>query len=225
MINSTQRKLALSGWLHKEASADYDSTFKHQKFLFFYEALSKVANDEYEFSGLKGYKLGPVFSAVWGDRNNEAEAFLMKAQEVYGKNPKLIDIKRAAVGLFIVQAFTMAELIRITHTMNIWNSKKAEIEKAHLVNDNKECDIQLLETDFSEQDASIVSNMATAFPYEFVDSVKVINVMEKNFVLPNQDAEKLTPEQYDILFQLCSESELENPVYAYIDEDGAIVVD
>ena len=225
MINSTERKLALSGWLYNESGADYASPFKHQKFLFFYEALAKVAGDEYEFSGLKGYKHGPVFSAVWGDRNYEAGAFLQRANEVYCSSPELIDFNRAAIGLFIVQAFTMEELIRITHAMNIWNSKKNEIEGYSESLFKGEHNIPLLESDFNEHDILMVSKMATAFTSEFVNSVKVIPVGSTNYVFGKQDAEKLTPEQYDVLFQLDMEGDLENPVCAYIDEDGAIVVD
>lgn len=215
----------MSGWLYKASKADYSSPLKHQKFLFFYEAMSKVAKDEYEFSGLKGYRHGPVFSAVWGDRAHEAESFLNTANDVYEKHPELIDANRAAVGLFVVQAFTTEELIRITHSMNIWSVKKARIEKALKGNSGKEQKIVLSESDFNEQDSLMVFKMAAAFPREYVDSVRIVNVGSTNYAFPKKDAEKLTPEQYDVLLQLDMEGELENPVYACIDDDGAITVD
>ena len=182
-----------------------------------------MSGDEYEFSGLKGFRLGPVFSAVWGDRNHEADAFISGASEAYQKHPEYIDLDRAAIGLFIVQAFTAEELTRITHAMNIWNKKKSEIEKALAENPVEPQDIPLLESDFNEQDALMIKNMAVAFPSEFVNNVQVIAVGDTNFVFQKQ--ERLTPEQYDVLFQLDLEGELENPVYALIDEDGAIIID
>ena len=224
-INSTQRKLALSGWLYETSNSDYNSPFKHQKFLFFYEALAKVSGDEYEFSGLKGYKHGPVFSAVWGDRNHEADVFLNASCDVYRKQPNLVDAERAMTGLFIVQAFTMDELIRITHSMNIWNAKKDEIDQALADSPGKAHNIPLFEDDFSNNDSLMISKLATAFPFEFIKNAKVIAIERNNFIFTKEDAERLTPEQYDVLIQLYNDEDLENPVYAYIDEDGTIIVD
>ncbi|MCL1896776.1 MAG: hypothetical protein FWG03_09535 [Clostridiales bacterium] len=225
MNDSTTRKLALSGWLHKTSVTDYGNPLKHQKFLFFYESLSKVLHDEYDLTGLRGYKHGPVFSSVWDERNDQAGSFLDKASHAYQKHPELVNAGRAAVGLFVVQAFTTEELIRITHSMNIWKAKRDEIKKSLVPGRRQERGVPLTEEDFNRHDSSMMLRIAAAFTFEFVNSVRVINVGSANFAFPVKDAERLTPEQYDVLFQLDSDGDLENPVYAYIDVDGAIVVD
>ena len=225
MTESSTRKLALSGWLHKTSITDYGNPLKLQKFLFFYESLSKVVRDEYDLSGLRGYRHGPVFSAVWDERNDEAESFLDKASHACQSHPELVNADRAAVGLFIIQAFTMEELIRITHSMHIWKAKKAEIEKALAGSPKAEQGVPLSEQDFSKHDSSMILRMASAYTCEFVNSVRVVSVGGTNFAFPVKDAGRLAPEHYDVLYQLDTGGELENPVYAYIDEDGAIVVD
>ena len=225
MIESTTRKLALSGWLHKTSITDYGNPLKHQKFLFFYESLSKVVHDDYELSGLKGYKHGPVFSSVWEERNDESENFLDRAYHAFQKHPELVNAGRASVGLFIVQAFTTEELVRITHSMHIWKAKRNEIERAAASNPKAAPGVPLPEENFSKHDYSMMLRIAAAFTFEFVNSVRVVNVGSTNFAFPAKDAERLTPEQYDVLFQLDIGGELENPVYAYIDDDGAIAVD
>ena len=67
MLFSSDRKLSLSGWLQENNTLSYFSPLRLQKFLFFYEAFSKADGDYSDFSHLKGYKRGPVFSQVWGD--------------------------------------------------------------------------------------------------------------------------------------------------------------
>ena len=75
MINSNTRKLTLSGWLRKNNPREYDSPLKLQKFLLFYELLSKTAGEQADFDHLRGYKRGPVFSNVWGDYTKERISF------------------------------------------------------------------------------------------------------------------------------------------------------
>ena len=67
MIYSNERKLYLSGWLKNNDNTSYETPLKLQKFLLFYEAFTKVSGETPDFSHLRGYKKGPVFSNVWGD--------------------------------------------------------------------------------------------------------------------------------------------------------------
>ena len=53
MINSTKRKLALSGWLKNNNGKEYDTPLKLQKFLLFYELFSDIDGDEADFSDLR----------------------------------------------------------------------------------------------------------------------------------------------------------------------------
>ncbi len=45
------------------------------KFLLFYEAFAKTFGEQPDFSHLRGYKKGPVFSNVWGDYTKERASF------------------------------------------------------------------------------------------------------------------------------------------------------
>ena len=83
MINSNNRKLCLSGWLKHNNEQEYNTPLKLQKFLFLYEAFSKVAGEVTDFSHLKGYQRGPVFSHVWGDYTKERIAFDLAAEQCY----------------------------------------------------------------------------------------------------------------------------------------------
>lgn len=79
MIYSNERKLSLSGWLRENNNKSYETPLKLQKFLLFYEAFTKVAGEEPDFSHLRGYNRGPVFSTVWGDYTKERSSFNKKA--------------------------------------------------------------------------------------------------------------------------------------------------
>lgn len=75
MIHTDTRKLQLAGWLKEHGNVEYQSPLKLQKFLLLYEAFAKVDKGDGDFSHLKGYKRGPVFSQTWGDYTYERTAF------------------------------------------------------------------------------------------------------------------------------------------------------
>ena len=83
MINSNNRKLALSGWLKENNPREYSTPIKLQKFLLFYELFSKIDGEISDLSHLRGYKIGPVFCDVWGDYTKERYYFDIKATEQY----------------------------------------------------------------------------------------------------------------------------------------------
>ena len=103
LINSNDRKLSLCGWLQKTHPTEYDRTLKLQKFLFFYEVFSKVDGEKPDFSHLRGYQNGPVFSQVWGDYTKERSAFDSASIKCYNENTDSININRAEKSAFIVQ--------------------------------------------------------------------------------------------------------------------------
>jgi hypothetical protein len=216
-INSSKRKLTLSGWLLDHSRPEFDRSLKLQKFLFFYEALSKLEGDDFEFAGLKGYVNGPVFSAVWGDYTKERMDFVDASSREYVLNHSLVNARRAKTAAFIVTVFTETELSEITHAMNIWASKKDRI--------GKEDNVELFESDFNESDAAFLDGLAKAFPSDLTEQSEVVSVGEKNFVFPSTDAANLLPEHFDVLAQLSDEDGLNNPVYASFDDEGALVID
>lgn len=55
MVNSNERKLNLSGWLLGKNIAAYNSLLKLQKFLLFYELMSKVNGEKTDFTYSKVY--------------------------------------------------------------------------------------------------------------------------------------------------------------------------
>lgn len=120
MIYSNERKLSLSGWLKKNNKISYETPLKLQKFLFFYEAFAKISGETPDFTHLRGYKEGPVFSNVWADYTKERVSFNEAVQAAYDKNVENINEKRAKKCSFIVSSLAEEELSDLTHEMNIW---------------------------------------------------------------------------------------------------------
>lgn len=75
-IHSSQRKLKLCGWPQKNSANAYCSSLCLKKFLFLYKFFSKVEDEKVEFLGLKGYKNGPFFNAVYGDYTHNKDEFI-----------------------------------------------------------------------------------------------------------------------------------------------------
>ena len=217
MINSNQRKLALSGWLSQANQTAYNVPLKLQKFLFLYEAFSKVDNDSVDFTYLRGYQRGPVFSSVWGDYTKERVAFDASAKEAYVNNADMINLNRARQCSFLVSILSEAELSSITHEMNIWGSKKDQITEGKR-------QVTLRESDFDEKDTDIVKTLQRMYPVEFINQYSVYPVGVYNFLIRKKDLERLTNRHYDTLYALANTTELHNPVFVKIDE-GRLVID
>ena len=106
MLYSNDRKLSLSGWLQENDISAYRSPLRLQKFLFFYEAFSKVNDDVSDFARLKGYKRGPVFSPVWGDYTKDRTEFDSVSLEKYHAKQTDINNLRAKRASFIVSSLS-----------------------------------------------------------------------------------------------------------------------
>ena len=149
MIYSNKRKLALSGWLKENNITSYETSLKLQKFLLFYETLTKISGETPDFSHLKGYKKEAVFSSVWSDYTKERMDFNMAAQNAYNTDPQSINKKRAEKCAFIVSTMTEKELSDFTYQMNIWKSKENRIMSG-------EYQVDLDESDFNSDDMQLI---------------------------------------------------------------------
>ena len=219
MVHSSDRKLALSGWLKKYHKTAYDRSLKLQKFLFLYESFSKAANDAYEFDSLKGYKNGPVFSNVWGDYTKEGIIFSSRAEKQLEKFPNQINEERARKVAFIVNTLSETELSQLTHEFNIWGAKRERIQSG-------EYQVELEDRDFNKDDIQIVRQLDLMFPNNMVDRSTIIEIENHYFVISSDDMGLLTEQHMDVLSELSMKaSELHNPIFVDIDEEGRLNID
>ena len=215
---SSIRKRALSGWLKKYHEKEFFLPLKLQKFLFFYEALSKIEKDVVEFNKLKGYINGPVFSDVYGDYFHRRDDFINEVENDYNDNIKSVNNARAKFAGFLISILNEDELSNFTHEFNIWKAKENDIKSGVR-------DVSLYEKDFNEKDAELLTSMKNMYPIDYIDSVKVIEISGKSFILNKEDIPKLTDESEYVFISLANESSLQNPVYISISDDGAVLVD
>lgn len=218
MIYSNERKLCLSGWLRHNSKKEYDTPLKLQKFLLLYESFSKISGEKPDFSHLRGYKRGPVFSNVWGDYTKEREMFNKAAEESYNSGAVAIDENRAKKCAFVVRVLSENELSALTHTMNLWKSKETRIMSG-------EYQVDLDEKDFNESDSEIINTLDRMYPIELIENSEVIDIDNHYFVFTKSDAQKLTEQHFDTLSSLAESEELFNPIYVDIDEEGRLVID
>lgn len=218
MINSNERKLCLSGWLKENYETSYNTPLKLQKFLLLYEAFSKTSGEQPDFSYLRGYKKGPVFSNVWGDYTKEREKFNLAAKEAYELKKCDINIERAKKCAFVVGTMTETELSELTHKMNLWKSRETRIMSG-------EYNVDLIERDFNESDELMMRLLDDMYPASMIDDSVIINLDKNYFVFSVNDSQKLTGEHFDTLMALAEQENLRNPVYVDIDEDGRLLID
>lgn len=218
MVYSNKRKLCLSGWLQKYNNEEYNSPLKLQKFLVLYEAFSKVEGETPDFSHLRGYKRGPVFSNVWGDYTKDRTAFNAVSMSCYEEEHESVNVKRARKCAFIVSTLSEAELSDLTHELNLWKVKEERIMSG-------EYQVRLMEADFNSEDAQLVSCLEKMYPDEIVDNSEVIRLERNYFIFRKADVQKLTEQHLDTLMTLAENENLSNPVYVDIDEKGRLVID
>lgn len=218
MLYSSREKRAKSGWLKENYSKGFSSPLKLQKFLFFYEMLSKTDGDEADFSSLKGYENGPVFSDVYGDYFYRKSEFINGAEESYVENKEIINEKRAELARFLVNILNEEELSDLTHEFNIWNAKEDLIKRGikH---------VSLDESDFTNEDEDLLKVLKEAYTPEFINSVDVLEYNGKSFIINKNDIEKISEDQLDVFIKLSYDDNIENPVYINIADDGVILVD
>ena len=219
MIFSNTRKLTLSAWLKNNNFSAYHNNLRLQKFLFFYEAFSKVDGDKKaDFTHLKGYKNGPVFSTVWGDCTKEEWNFEKKADECFEKYGDSVNQKIAKQCSFIVSTLSESELSELTHAMNIWNCKKEYINQGV-------SQVPLDEKDFNQDDVHLIEELNNIYPIEMINSSRIINIDNFYFVINQNKFQELTEKHFDVLSTIIKNEELHNPVFIDIDESGQLIID
>lgn len=218
MINTNNRKLCLSGWLKNHSSNSYNTSLKLQKFLFLYESFSKVYNKEHDFTYLKGYHNGPIFSNVYGDYTYRNSDFEKEVDKAYNSHPEYIITDFATKADFIVKILNTNELSELTHKMNIWKSKEKQIL-------SNEKNVSLDEKDFNENDFTIIKSLYDAYTEDEIKNTKIIDVGKNHFLISNSDIERLKEEHLDALYVLSTTKDLKNPVYVSINSDGGLEVD
>lgn len=218
MIYSNNRKLHLSGWLQENGINEYNSPLKLQKFLFLYEAFAKAEGDEVDFSHLRGYERGPVFSNVWGDYTKDRAEFNDAAKKEFENPQESINIDRAKRSHFIVMTLSERELSELTHKMNIWKCKESRIKRG-------EYQVNLEEKDFTESDTDMMVLLASMYPNSMIDNSIVIECNNKYFVLNKEDMPLLTEQHCNTLAALSENEKLHNPVYVDIDDGGCLLID
>lgn len=218
MIYSNKRKLILSGWLQENNILAYCTPLRLQKYLFLYESLCKVSNEPYDFDNLKGYKCGPVFSTVWEDYIRNRVEFNKSSLMEYKRHTEQVNIRLAQKAAFIVSSLSDKELSQLVHKYNIWNVKSDRIMAG-------EQQVELNETDFSQEDYKITHMLENMYPDSLVEDSAIIHIDNKYFVFSKKDIKKLTEQQADTLSALVEEAELQNPIFVTIDESGRLNVD
>lgn len=218
MIYSDIRKLCLSGWLKQEHIEEFLKPIKFQKFLLFYESFSKTLTGNGDFSNLKGYIHGPVFSTVWGDYTKEKSSFEELATDVYNKNKQMIDNDIAEKCAFLVKVTSEEELSDLSHQLNIWSTKKNRIERG-------EQHVKLSEVDFNENDMELIRTLNSMFPIDIIKNSEVVQIHSKCFVFNKNDYSRITLDQLDVLETLAISENLHNPVYVEIDGEGRLILD
>lgn len=218
MIHSNERKQYLSGWLRYNNTNEYNHALKLQKFLLLYECFSKVSGETPDFSHLRGYKRGPVFSQVWGDYTKDREEFDKAVDKRYHLRKDMINQDRAKKCAFIVKVLSEEELSELTHLMNLWKSKEKRIRQG-------EYQVELNENDFNENDVKLIYTLDKMYPIELIENSSVVEIDSYSFVFKTEDIPKLTEQHYDTLSSLIKSEPLSNPVYVDIDEGGRLLID
>lgn len=214
MTYSSERKQALVGWLIN--NEDHATNLQLQKFLFFYELFSKIDGDEYELDGLKGYRNGPVFSAVFGDIKYD-DHFKADCGKQFQSRAHLVNESRAKLAGFFVKSLGN-KLSEYTHRMNIWSAKRNEIERGLY-------QIPLSEEDFTEKDADALRAIEAAYPESYIDAVELYSTNGKTFIYYKADKGYLTDKVYDVLNEISLDPDFDSPVYITFDEKGELLLD
>ncbi len=218
MIFSSDRKRALSGWLLCYDDALFHKSLKLQKFLFFYEMISKSKGEMAEFKSLTGYENGPVFGDVYGEYTYEWQDFLEDSKKTFNNLKETIDYNIAKTSAFLVKILTETELSELTHSFNVWNCKESQIY-AGIKN------VRLSEQDISDEDLEKIRILSTMYSDELIESSEIIEFNGKSFILPKDEMKFLKEDTYDILMKLSEIDDLVNPIYINLTEEGTVLVD
>lgn len=71
----------------------------------------------------------------------------------------------------------------------------------------------------------MVKQLYSLYPTDLIQQSSIISIGNYNFVLRKDDLDRLTDDQYAILSLISETTELHNPVYVEVDEEGKLIVD
>lgn len=216
MIFSDARHKTLSGWLYKNEPNLFSSSLKMQKFLLFYDLMSRNAGEDINTSHLRGYLQGPVYSDVYGDYTYNYNEFVESCKKCLEKNADEINYPRARYVSFIIKIHTEKELSDMTHKLNLWKAKEGDIK-------SQRHQVSLNINDYSQEDASYIDRLSRLYDDDDIEGRKVIHVNNCYFLFPKKD--NLTEEQADVLWDIASNTDLPNPIFAEVADNGAIIID
>ena len=215
MIWTNERRKTLIGWLIENGPKEYYSALKTQKFLFFFESFSKLNDSEYDFSRLKAYKNGPVFSEVYGDYQYNFDELTNESSKTDFLSVNQECAKKAH---FLTRIMSNDELSELTHQYNIWNVHQKEIDSGKL-------QIEMCETDFSDSDVNLTKELYNLYDLSVIDSLEVLIVGRVHYLLDKRDFMALNDTQKATLEMVALEENLTNPVYVEIGEEGELIID
>lgn len=216
ILNSSKRKLELSKWLSNNQYREFSRHLKLQKFIFFYESFTKLESEIADFSYLRAYLNGPVYSDVYGDYNYRNDIFVSTLSSLSEQTS--INEKRAKLAGFIVKILNEEELSDLTHEFDAWKAKKGQMSQGHK-------NIPMSESDFSADDLELLRTLQEMYPLELINEVDVISIGSKNFLISKEDKARLTDEQENIFINLADNDDLHNPVFVSLSDDGVLLID
>lgn len=212
-INSTKSRLDKIAWLNRQEEIAKFSKLQLQKFLFFYEMFQYADGKTYDFSSLKAYKNGPVFSNFYGDityREAEVDEYLSNMEDEI-----TIDECNAKISKFIIETMTDSELSSLTHEFDMWKVHHSKI----LANEQQ---IPMSANDITEEDKELLDFIKFSAPtYDY----EVLRLGDKRFIFTTEDFKLLTDKHLELLDSLSSSEELINPVYIELDTNGRLLID
>lgn len=213
VLNTSKSMLDKIAWLNKQEDITKFSKLQLQKFLFLYEMFQFVEKKDSDFTYLKAYKNGPVFSNFYGDityREAEVQDYLKQKQCDFD-----IDESNARISQFIINTLTDSELSDLTHQFKMWSTHKEEIDAGKK-------QIPMSEKDITDDDIEILDLLKSSEPdYDY----EILRINQKNFVFSKEDFMNLNEEHLELLDSLSTNEELLNPVYVEVESSGRLVID
>ena len=213
VLNTSTSMLDKIAWLHQQEDIAKFSKLQLQKFLFLYEMFQFAEKKPSDFTYLKAYKNGPVFSNFYGDityRKDEIQEYLRQKKCDFN-----IDENNARISQFIINTLTDSELSDLTHQFHMWSTHKEKIDVGQK-------QIPMSKEDITDDDIEILNLLKSSEP-DF--DYEILRIGQKNFVFSKEDFMNLNEEHLELLDSLSTNEELLNPVYVEVESNGRLVID
>ena len=213
VLNTSTSMLDKIAWLNQQEDIAKFSKLQLQKFLFLYEMFQFAEKKDSDFTCLKAYKNGPVFSNFYGDityRKDEIQEYLKQKKCDFN-----IDENNARISQFIINTLTDSELSDLTHQFHMWSTHKEKIDVGQK-------QIPMSKEDITDDDIEILNLLKSSEP-DF--DYEILRIGQKNFVFSKEDFMNLNEEHLELLDSLSTNEELLNPVYVEVESNGRLVID